>query len=323
MKLLVMYSNSCPSSEHIKQLKSIKGVNSVDIAQSEEEAIQHASDAQVILGHRYLYQTLPHTHCLDWIQSTAGGIDHLINDDLLRLHPLLSRCPISSQTVALHALAITLAVLRRVPDAVRSQNKGIWSTPFKMLPTPQTAMVLGMGMIGRSIATTLRNQGLRVWGMNRSTSPEVLSACDQLLTGNAWLEFLPRVDLLFIALPLTPETRNLVNTQVMAALPDHAVITNVSRGGVLDTDALVEHLRHGKLGGAALDLIDPVPSSRDDPIWQVPDLLITPKVAAHEPHRQAYLEKFVEQQVARYSTGARPEYLVDYAATYGPDGQKT
>lgn len=311
LKLLVMFGNQPPSQAHVQRLMSLRDDIRVVVADSETTAVRHASDTEVILGHRYLYQTLPHTRCLKWIQSTAAGVQHLLSSELVRISPVLTRCPIFSEIVALHAFTLALATIRRIPDAAAAQLRGQWSCPFDMLPNPQTAMILGMGYIGRAIAAILGKHGITVLGVDKNPSPEKKAACDKLLDNTNWRRFLHRADLCFIALPLTRETVNLFDEAALKALPSHAVLVNVARGGIVDTNALVGLLKSGHLGGAALDVIEPVPQNPADPIWKTPRLLITPKVSVFHPERQRKLEEYIEMQVGRYIDGKELLHKVD------------
>lgn len=306
-KLLVMYSNGQPSLGHIERLKKVQQDVSVIVADSEEIAFRHAADTDIILGHRYLRQTLPHVRRLKWVQSTAAGPHHLLSPDLRRVNPILTRCTAFSDVIAWHAFTLALSVVRRIPEAVKAQQQGVWAhSRFNMLPLPQTAMVFGVGRIGRELAMILRRNGLSVLGVTRKYSPEADAVCDELFCDdNSWFEHLHRADLCFIALPLTQYTSRFFDETILRALPKHAVLINVGRGGVVDTDALVRLLQEGHLGGAALDVVDPVPSSSSDPVWTAPRLLITPKVAVFHPEHQKKLEAFIENQVARYFRGEK------------------
>jgi phosphoglycerate dehydrogenase-like enzyme len=183
-----------------------------------------------------------------------------------------------------------------------------------MLPLPQTAMILGMGYIGRAIAGILCQHGITVLGVDKSPSPERKTACDELLDNTNWRRHLHRTDLCFIALPLTGSTANIFDEAALKALPSHAVLVNVGRGGIVDTNALVRQLRNGHLGGAALDVIDPIPETPTDPIWKTPRLLITPKVSVFYPGRQRKLEEYIEIQVKRYLDGKQLLHKVDINA---------
>lgn len=307
-----MYSNGRPSQPHIERLKKLRKDLSVVVADSEDIAIENAADTDVILGHRYLRQVLPHVRHLKWVQSTAAGPHHLLSSNLRRVNPILTRCTAFSGVIAWHAFTLALTIVRRIPEAVKAQQQGIWHPPFNMISFPKTAMVFGVGCVGRELAMILRQNGMTVLGVTRKNSPDADAVCDELFCdNNSWLEHLHRADLCFITLPLTNNTNRLFDATILRALPQHAVLVNVGRGGVIDTDALVSILQEGHLGGAALDVVEPVPSSPSDPVWSAPRLLITPKVASFHPKHQEKLEAFIESQVKRYLNG---EALLDIIA---------
>ncbi len=315
-KLLLMYSNEPPTRDHLQRLRALDRDLDVRVATSDETARAWGSDAEVILGHRYLRQTLPVARHLRWVQSTAAGIDHLLCPELFSREPIVTRCPIFSDVIAWHALTLALALLRRLPEAVRAQQEGRWAPPFEMLPMPRTAMVIGLGCIGTELALLLRRQGWRVLGVVNRPRP-LDGVCDEVVPVARWRTYLPQVDLCFLAIPARPDNQHFVDDAALAALPRHAVLVNVGRGSTLDTAALLHHLRQGHLGGAALDVLDPVPSAADDPIWSTPRLLLTPKVAVYVPDRQQRLEQFIESQVRRYLAGEPLSYPVSYQSLHG------
>lgn len=305
-----MYSNFPPSAAHLRRLEALGPDVQVRVAASEDDAIRHAPGSDVILGHRYLWQALPYTTRLRWVQSTAAGLDHVVCPDLFRLRPLLTRNPVFAGVVARHAHTLAWAVIRRVPEAVRAQAEGAWRRPLPMLGEPSSALILGMGGIGCEIGRLLRRDGIHVLGVARRASPDARAACDELVTTAEWRHRLSEMDLCFLALPLNPQTRDMLDEEALNALPPHAVVVNVGRGATMDITALCRSLDAGKLGGAALDVMEPVPPP-DDPVWRTPGLLVTPKVASYHPTMQDELEAFIEGQVHLYLQGGAPEHSVD------------
>ncbi|MBL0010976.1 MAG: hypothetical protein IPP22_08245 [Nitrosomonas sp.] len=129
IKLLLMYSSENPSEAHIHRLKMLREDVTVAVADSEETAVCHAADTDIILGHRYLRQTLPHVRRLKWIQSTAAGPHHLLSSDLCRINPLLTRCT-AFRYRCMACLYLALAMVRRIPEAVKAQQQGVWAHSF-------------------------------------------------------------------------------------------------------------------------------------------------------------------------------------------------
>ena len=295
-----MYSTHRPSPGHLDRLAAL-GAEPV-VAGDEADAIARAADAEAILGHRYLRQVLPHAPRLRWVQSTAGGTDRLPADALRARGVTLTRMAVASPVIVRHALALAWALARNLPDLVRQQDAGRWAPPDAWPPLPRRALVLGAGSIGRAIAERLRADGLLVTGVRRQPGPAA-PPFDAVLGPDGWRRRLPETDWLFLALPLTDETRGLVGEAELRALPPHAVVVNVGRGETLDTGALCRALRDGHLGGAALDVIDPKPDGPGDAVWSTPRLLITPHVAAHHAGRAEQVEAVCEAQVRRFLAG--------------------
>lgn len=300
--ITVMYSNYTPSPAHLSRLEAMVGEGRVHVADSESTALALASETEIVLGHRYLRQILPEAHRLRWVQTTAGGIDHLPWKILSERGILLSRSTQNSRAVAHHVLALAWALLRRLPDTIDAQRRHEWGVPPAMLPLPRTAMVLGLGAIGLCTARLLRGMGLYVRGTSLSGTEAQRRGCDQFVPADTWREYLPETDILVLAVPYTDATRGSVGKRELAALPKHAVLVNVARAELLDLDALMAALQARRLGGAALDVMNPLPDAAS-PVWGTPGLLVTPKVAAYHPNMQADFEAFAESQVERYLAG--------------------
>jgi phosphoglycerate dehydrogenase-like enzyme len=305
MRVLVTYGLFEPTDRHVQNLRALAG--DVVVAPTEPEALAAAPQAEVMLGHRFLRQCLPSAARLRWVQSTAGGVDRLPLAELRARGIQLTRITHAAPTIARHALTLAWAIQRRIPVAVQQQAAKTWKQDFSWLPEPRTAIVFGTGSIGRAIARFLKREGLQVIGVKRTITDEVFPEFDRLLPLSSAPAALSQADWCFIALPRNRESEGWFNAKTLQLLPSHAIIVNVGRGETIVTADLCAALRAGRLGGAALDVVDPKPGP-DDPTWQTPHLLLTPHVAAHSFERQAQVERFAEEQVARYTRG---EALLD------------
>jgi phosphoglycerate dehydrogenase-like enzyme len=188
-----------------------------------------------------------------------------------------------------HVMAWVLAFARDVPRALSQQAAREWA-PFARTPIAGKKLVLlGYGAIGTRIAETARAFGMTVTAVRRSarTEPELARVHAPAELSEAVAE----ADFFVIAAPLTSETRGMVGATVLGALPAHAVVINVSRGGVLDEGALESALRAGRLAGAALDVFVSEPLTPGSSLWDCPRLFVTPHIAGYEP---AYLTKVCE-----------------------------
>lgn len=311
MNILLMYSTHEPSEGHVSRLKVITQKSHVTVAHSEEEAIRAAEESDVIFGHRYLRQVMPHVCRLKWVQSTAGGVDRLPLPALRDKQVILSRCTIFSDVIARFALKLADSLVTRRVDDFLQPGQPRWHEKLAPLPSPKTAMVVGMGHIGREIAKILKSRGLFVIGASRSGEGLAAPFCGVRYTAESWPAHLKEADLCFLALPRNASTELLFNEEMLRSLPKHAVLVNVGRGETLQTDALVKILKEGHLGGAGLDVIVPKPVSESESIWKTPRLLVTSHVAAHFPERGPAIEAFAERQLKRYLSKEGIEDLVD------------
>lgn len=318
MHILVMYSTHEPTPHHIERLAAFSPSIEVTVARNEQMAIENAKDANIILGHRYLRQCLPYTQQLRWVQTTAGGVNQLPCLELAHQNVCLTRSTLSSPMIARHAVTLAWALTRCLPQCWQQQSLGIWSQPLSWLPMPRRAIIFGTGSIGRCLAQILSQDGIEVTGVKRQVGDETIPGFSHLFDTMTGLDALPEMDWCFLALPYTRETENLFNELVMCRLPSHAVIVNVGRGETLVTSDLCRILCDGHLGGAALDVIAPKPEAKEDPVWRVPRLLITPYVASHCQERSGEIERFCEEQLGRFLTGQPLVNMVDIDSLINP-----
>ena len=228
---------------------------------------------------------------LRWVQTLAAGPDVVLAagfpDDVL----ITSGQGLHDRPVTEHALALVLALLRRLPAAVAAQAEHRWADelgglqplhPDGAVTTLLDARVLvwGFGSIGQTLAPLLQALGAQVRGVGRSAGERAgfpVVAEDQL---DAELR---RTDVLVMVLPSTPATDGALDAGRLAALPRHALVVNVGRGSTVDEPALVDALTGGRIAGAALDVTGVEPLPADSPLWDAPGLLLTPHAAGGRP----------------------------------------
>lgn len=245
-----------------------------------------------------------------WVQLPFAGIEPFLG----HLDPdrtWTSGKGVYAEPVAEMVLAMLLSGMRNLTGYARERT---WSPPVGRNLLGAHVVILGGGEITRALLALLAPFRCRVTVLRRR--PEPLEGADR--TGT--LADLPTVvadaDAVVIALALTPETQHVVDAQVLAAMPAHAQLVNVGRGGHVDTDALVAALRSGGIGGAALDVTDPEPLPDGHPLWDEPRCLITPHVGNTPEMGIPLLEARVRDNVARFATGRPLLGPVDVAAGY-------
>lgn len=184
-------------------------------------------------------------------------------------------------TVAEHAMALLLALARQVPAMLSHQAHRDWSrvgvSSRARSLEGQTLAIVGFGQIGREVARRAGAFGMRSVAVTRSPKTDpLLDACHGLSELHATLG---QADAVVIALALTAGTRHLFGADTLAACKPGALLVNVARGGIIDQAALKAALERGHLGGAGLDTVDPEPLPADDPLWDAPNLIISPHFA--------------------------------------------
>ena len=250
---------------------------------------------------------------LDWSRATELRLIQVAGTGV---DPLFPAVGLSSQTwianlrgphedsVRDHVLSLMLAHARRLPHALENQRQHHW-VPYSSKPlSGQTLLLVGFGGIGRRVGRAAKALGMRVVAVRRSgaSSPEV----DAILGPDELANGLSNADYVVVCLPLTSKTRGMVSPPMIASLPKHAALIDVSRGGIVDHVALEAALRSGNLAGAALDVFDEEPLPVSSTLWSCPNLIITPHVGGWtETYLDQALEVFVDN-VERIRRGEPP-----------------
>lgn len=212
---------------------------------------------------------------LKWFQTMWAGADEYAG--ALPAGALLtSSVGSSSQSVSEHMLACLLALCRKLPQCRDNQLRHQWIDLGKMKSiSGACVLVVGAGSIGSAFAQRCRALGAHTIGLKRTVTGPV-PGFDQVCSIDALDALLPQADVVALCLPHSAATGGLMNAQRLHAMKQDAILLNAGRGPVLDHAALAEVLHSGLLWGAALDVTDPEPLPADHPLWDVPNLLITP-----------------------------------------------
>ena len=219
-----------------------------------------------------------------------------------------------SPAVAEHAMALMLALARRVPDmlqvvmARRAWDRTLVAPKARPLEG-STLAIVGYGHIGRELARRARAFDMRVIAVARNPQPDPL--LDQALPLASLHAALRQADFVAVCVALTPETTHLLDDAAFAACKPGALVVNVARGPVLDQPALVRALQSGHLGGAGVDVSDPEPLPPDDPLWDCPNLIVSPHFAGSgSPRSIARLAEGVADNLQRLIAGQPLQHVV-------------
>ncbi|MBN9425641.1 MAG: D-2-hydroxyacid dehydrogenase [Burkholderiales bacterium] len=284
-------------------LKLFPGVRQVRSAEALVEVLPDA-DVLVVSG---MWQP----HYLDlaprlrFIQSISSGVEFFDTQALIeRGIRLASASGVNAIAVAEHALALMLALIRRLHVLLDNQRKHLWRAPATRPGelSGKTVLVIGTGSIGAHLSSLLCAFGCRVVGLRRTVSA-AFAGFDEIHAFADLAEQLPRADLVVLACPLTDETRHLINAAALAQMRPSAMLINVARGGCVDEAALAAALRSGRIAGAAIDVAQTEPLAPDSPLWDLPELIITPHLAGDTPHYEDRVLAIFSENLQRLRRG--------------------
>ncbi|MFW2384123.1 MAG: NAD(P)-dependent oxidoreductase [Acidimicrobiales bacterium] len=247
-----------------------------------------------------------------WVALPYAGVEPYIGT--IRSRPdLLWTCArdVYSRPVAEHAIALATAGLRRIVGYAQQTS---WTGQEGTMLIDGNLTIFGGGGIARAVISLLQGWNCDITVVRRAAEP--VDGATRVLPPTQSVEAVRGADAVILALPLTEVSRHIVNREVLGAMERHAWIVNVARGGVVDTEALVQALVEGWIGGAALDVTDPEPLPEDHQLWSFPNVVITPHVGNTPEMGIPLLAAFVERNVATWIDGGSVEGIVDPVAGY-------
>lgn len=220
--------------------------------------------------------------------------------------PFANASSVHEPSTAELALALMLAAQRDVPAFVRAADSGRWDAHPTRSLADSRVLLLGNGGVGQAVADRLAPFEVSltvVASRARFEDGRYVHGIDELP------ELLPHADIVVLTLPGGAATRHVIDDAALSALPDGALVVNVGRGPLIDTDALVDHLRRGRVR-AALDVVDPEPLPEGHPLWSLPGVIVTPHVGGASAAMIPRVTRLVRVQLDRMLAGRRPLNLV-------------
>lgn len=258
---------------------------------------------------------------LRWLHTESAGIDHLL------IPTLLSRDLIMTNSAGVHAIPIAEFVLAYMLDRAKCLSKfRLAQQQHRWLSYPEvetlglqelmgaTVLIIGAGGIGQAIATRAQAFGMRVWGS--CLHPRSLPGFDLVVGAEEWRKLLPEVDYLVLATPLTPQTKHLINANVLKSMQASAYLINIARGRIIDENALIHALQNGWIAGAALDAFTIEPLPTDSQLRSLPNVFMTPHCSGISQQMQQRVIGLFLENLALYQAGKPLRNIVDKAAGY-------
>lgn len=257
-----------------------------------ESAAPLMAEADILAtwGHldvRDLYRAAPK---LKWIHALSAGVEQLTFPELQSSSVILTNSKgIHGIPVSEHVLSMMLAFTRGLNLFIRQQQQSIW----KRVPTDEiyekTIAIVGLGSIGRSIAKRAKGLGMTVLASKQEQTNEIF--VDRLYRPDQMHQMLAEADFVVVAVPLTETTKELFTIEEFRSMKKNAYFINIARGAVVNEADLVTALEQGLIKGAGLDVFDHEPLAETSPLWNMPNVIITPHIAALSPY---YLDRAIK-----------------------------
>ena len=292
--ILVLKSGThgMPIGEYGAAIRERRPDDDVVVARTRSEELDLIADADVVTGRAIDNELLSQTESLKLFAGLAAGYEHLPLDEIVAGGAVVTNgSGIHAPNMAEQVVGNLLVFARRLDEGWRRQREPRWEHYQAGELMGSTVTVVGLGAIGRAIVDRLEPFGVETIGVRYT--PEKGGPTDKVVgfDGPEFESALARTDFLVLACPLTETTEKLVDGEAFATIPPDAVLVNVARGPVVDTEALLGALRSNQLRGAALDVTDPEPLPEDHPLWRFDNVHITPHMAGCTPH---YYERCAE-----------------------------
>jgi len=263
------------------------------IISDEEHAAEHMPDTNILVtwgtyDTRPLYLQAPN---LQWVHALSAGVEGLLFPEIRSSETLLTNSKgIHGIPVSEHVFAMILSFTRGLNVFLRQQDRKTWA---RKTPTEEvhekTIAIVGLGSIGREIAKKAKGFGLNVVATKRAMTNEIF--VDKLYPADQLLEMLAIADFVVVALPLLDETKEIFQLEQFKAMKKSAYFFNIARGSLIKEADLITALSEGIIKGAGLDVFEEEPLPADSPLWEMPNVIITPHIAAFSP---LYLDRAIK-----------------------------
>ncbi len=240
---------------------------------------------------------------LEWLQLSSSGYEQYLDEGVLSDNVILCNAGDSyGVSVAEHLLAMVLSVVKKFPQYRDYQNKSTWVDLGEVMPLHDlNVVVVGLGAIGATFAKYMHVLGNNIIGIknNVSSKPDFVQ---EVYTLDKLDEVLPKADIVVLAIPLTPATKGLMNKERFSKMKESAMFFNVGRGGLVNSNDLIDALEKGVIAGAGVDVTHVEPLPNNDELWKIENLFITPHVSGgyHIPETLKKIQKVAIENIETY-----------------------
>lgn len=304
--------------KHIAMIKEVVPDAVVNIAKA-SEASPYLPEADILIafGQTDLAPLLPAAPNLKWIHALTAGVDKFLAIDNFRQSDIIltNSKGIHGIPIAEHVLGMMLSFSRCLFTAYNNQKAHKWQA-LKGIDElfEKTAAVIGLGSVGHEVAKHLKNMGMNVIAVKETLTPEPF--VNTLYQASDLDKALFQADFVIVTLPLTPQTRNLFTLDKFKLMKPSAIFINVARGEIVNEADLINALENHIIAGAALDVFDQEPLPEDSPLWDVPNLFISPHHSSSSPYYISRTMRIFAENLRRFPAADSMLNVVDKIRGY-------
>jgi D-2-hydroxyacid dehydrogenase (NADP+) len=309
-----------------KYLRQINSINSrIKITDISAEIIEEISgshairkkvdavlaEAEILNGFYPPKNLVARASKLKWIHSPLTGVDPFLTSEIVASPIMLTNSRgIHGTQVSELAVTLMLMLVKQSARSLERQKANRWEAFTPDILYHKTVGILGFGVIGKELARLLKSFNMKVMVMESRTIIRP-AFVDKILPGGKLKEILSKSDFVVVTLPLTPDTEKLLNEDALRSMKSSAYLINVARGGIVDEKALVRALQERWIAGAGLDVFETEPLPVTSPLWQLPNVIITPHSAGRRPDYDQMATDLFVKNLKKYLAGKPLLNLID------------
>jgi phosphoglycerate dehydrogenase-like enzyme len=311
-KIAILYETNAATpmvleERHIDQIRAHNPGGQVLVCQTEQQLLDSGFDAEILFSWGRL---TPQAYCarctgLKWIQSLSAGAEGLLAMECAKEPLIISKMNgVHGVPMSESCIAYILSFLRGLPRLRDQQKAHVWKKPADPGPDEcrqKTVAIIGVGDIGHEVARKCSFFGMKVVGCRRTPRP--MEFVDEMYPVTELHQVLAMADFVVCLVPASPQSRHMFSAGEFAAMKPTGVFINIGRGSVVDTQALIDALRRGVIGGAALDALEEEPLSPDSPLWDMENVIVSPHCSADSPFYFDRAIPVVCENLDRYRKG--------------------
>lgn len=317
-KKIVVFNPNALTADAIKQMQAVSPAVTIVPAESDRSKLPgQVADADAIFG-TITPELFRAAKKLRWVQVYSAGVESYRFPEFVKSDVALTNCKIlQGPNIADHAFALLLSLTRDLHRIIPNLKTGEWTRgqhrPIEL--RGKTAVIVGLGGIGTQIAQRAHAFDMKVIGIDPKDIP-FMYFVSKVVPPDRLETVLPEADVVFMSAPLTPLTEGMFGAKQFSLMKKNSYFIAVSRGKLYNSDALLQAIESKHLAGAGLDVTNPEPLPKDHPLWQCPNVIITPHIAGQSDGVQARRMAVLLENIARFAKGEPLINVVDKERGY-------